>query len=143
MALGGWDTHVNQGSTQGQLARNLQQLGKGLVALQQGLGPAFANTTILVISEFGRTVKENGNGGTDHGHGNVMWVLGGATQGGQIYGKWHGLSLDQLHEGRDLPVTTDFRDVVVSVLERQMKLSATKLQHIFPGYTPGQRISIV
>ena len=86
MALGGWDTHVNQGSANGQLARNLQQLGRGIVALQQGLGPVYANTTILVMSEFGRTVHENGNGGTDHGHGNAMWVLGGGVRGGK--GGW-------------------------------------------------------
>lgn len=140
MALGGWDTHVNQGSAQGQLARNLRQLGKGLVALQQGLGPVFGNTTILVLSEFGRTVKENGNGGTDHGHGNVMWVLGGATRGGQVYGNWHGLSSAQLHEGRDLPVTTDFRDVVTSVLERHMGLTDTNLHKVFPDYTLSQKM---
>jgi uncharacterized protein (DUF1501 family) len=143
IGLGGWDTHVNQGSSQGQLARNLQQLGKGLVALQKGLGPVFANTTILVLSEFGRTVKENGNGGTDHGHGNVMWVLGGRTRGGQVYGNWHGLSPDQLHEGRDLYVTTDFRDVVVSVLERRLNLSDAKLHQVFPGYTPSQKVAVV
>lgn len=143
MSLGGWDTHVNQGASQGQLARNLQQLGKGLTALQQGLGSAFANTTILVLSEFGRTVKENGNNGTDHGHGNVMWVLGGATRGGHVYGKWSGLSPDQLHDGRDLQITTDFRDVVAGVLERQMNLNDTKLHQIFPGFTRSQKIAVV
>ncbi len=90
MALGGWDTHVNQGSSKGQLARNLEQLGKGLAALQTELGSTYADTTILVMSEFGRTVHENGNGGTDHGHGNVMWVLGGGIRGGRVYGDWRG-----------------------------------------------------
>jgi uncharacterized protein (DUF1501 family) len=82
LGVGGWDTHINQGSSQGQLARNLAQLGKGLVALQSGLGDVYSQTTIVVMSEFGRTVKENGNGGTDHGHGNVMWLLGDGIRGG-------------------------------------------------------------
>jgi uncharacterized protein (DUF1501 family) len=140
LALGGWDSHTNQGGSQGQLARNLQQLGRGLAALQTGLGSAFANTTILVMSEFGRTVRENGNGGTDHGHGNVMWVLGGnlkdSISGGNIHGNWRGLATAALHEGRDLPVTTDFRAVVTRVLERQMRLTDTQLRQVFPNYTP-------
>jgi uncharacterized protein (DUF1501 family) len=143
MALGGWDTHVNQGSSQGQLARNLSQLGKGLAALQSGLGTAYANTTIVVLSEFGRTVHENGNGGTDHGHGNVMWLLGGNVKGGKIYGKWDGLGSDRLYEGRDVPVTTDFRDVIGNVLDQHMGLNQMKLAQVFPGYTPGQSISVV
>ena len=143
MAVGGWDTHVNQGSSQGQLARNLNQLGKGLAALQTGLGSAYANTTIVVLSEFGRTVHENGNGGTDHGHGNVMWVMGGSVHGGQIYGKWDGLGSDRLYQGRDVPIATDFRDVISPILERQMGLNKTKLTQVFPGYTPSQSISVV
>ena len=143
MALGGWDTHVNQGSTQGQLARNLSQLGKGLAALQSGLGTAYASTTIVVLSEFGRTVHENGNGGTDHGHGNVMWVMGGNVHGGKIYGKWDGLASDRLYEGRDVPITTDFRDVLGTVLDRHMGLNQAKLNQIFPGYTAYQPIGIL
>lgn len=143
MALGGWDTHVNQGSSQGQLARNLSQLGKGLAALQSGLGAAYANTTIVVLSEFGRTVHENGNGGTDHGHGNVMWVMGGNVHGGKVYGKWDGLASDRLYEGRDVPITTDFRDVVSNVLDRHMGLDQTKLKLIFPGYTVKQSVGVV
>ena len=142
MALGGWDTHVNQGSSQGQLARNLNQLGKGLAALQTGLGSAYADTAIVVLSEFGRTVRENGNGGTDHGHGNVMWVMGGSVQGGKIYGKWDGLARNRLYEGRDVPITTDFRDVIGSVLDRHMGLDPTKLNQIFPNYKC-QSMSIV
>ena len=142
MALGGWDTHVNQGSSQGQLARNLSQLGKGLAALQTGLGSTYADTTIVVLSEFGRTVHENGNGGTDHGHGNVMWVMGGNVKGGKIYGKWDGLARDRLHEGRDIPITTDFRDVISNVLDRHMGLDPTKLNQIFPNYKI-QAMSIV
>jgi uncharacterized protein (DUF1501 family) len=143
LAVGGWDTHVNQGSSRGQLANRLQALGRGLATLRQGLGTVYGNTTILVISEFGRTVRENGNGGTDHGHGNVLWVMGGKVRGGKIYGNWRGLATNQLYEGRDLPVTTDFRDVLISLLERHMNLNDGQLSQVFPGYTPTQKIAIV
>jgi uncharacterized protein (DUF1501 family) len=140
LAVGGWDSHTNQGNSQGQLARNLQQLGRGLATLQQELGPAFADTAILVMSEFGRTVHENGNGGTDHGHGNVMWLLGGNLSpeiaGGKVHGNWRGLAAGALHEGRDLPVTTDFRDVAIAVLQQHMRLTDTQLSQIFPSFTP-------
>jgi uncharacterized protein (DUF1501 family) len=135
LAVGGWDTHINQGASQGQLARNLEQLGKGLIALQTGLGAAYQQTTIVVMSEFGRTVKENGNGGTDHGHGNVMWLLGGGIRGGKVYGKWAGLEPAQRDRGRDLAVTTDFRDVLGTVLTRQLAVDKTQLQQVFPKYT--------
>jgi uncharacterized protein (DUF1501 family) len=136
LGIGGWDTHINQGASQGALARNLEQLGKGLVALQQGLGAAYQNTTIVVMSEFGRTVKENGNGGTDHGHGNVMWLLGGGIRGGKVYGKWAGLAPEQRYQGRDLAVTTDFRDVLGTVLSRKLGLDENKLQQVLPKYQP-------
>lgn len=139
MALGGWDTHVNQGSSQGQLARNLEQLGKGLSALQSSLGDVYADTTIVVMSEFGRTVHENGDGGTDHGHGNVMWLLGGGVQGGKVHGEWPGLETDQLYQSRDLAVTTDFRDVIAQVLERHLRLSDRQLDRILPSYQPLQK----
>jgi uncharacterized protein (DUF1501 family) len=142
LAVGGWDTHINQGAAQGQLARNLEQLGKGLVALQTGLGAAYQNTTIVVMSEFGRTVKENGNGGTDHGHGNAMWLLGGGIRGGTVYGKWNGLESAQRYQGRDLAVTTDFRDVLGTVLTRQLGVDTNKLRQIFPKYT-GQLLNFV
>ena len=135
LAVGGWDTHINQGASQGQLARNLGQLGKGLVALQEGLGAAYNHTSIVVMSEFGRTVKENGNRGTDHGHGNVMWLLGGGINGGKVYGKWAGLDPEQRYQGRDLAITTDFRDVLGTVLTRKLSVEGTKLQQIFPKYT--------
>jgi uncharacterized protein (DUF1501 family) len=135
LAVGGWDTHINQGASQGQLARNLEQLSKGLIALQTGLGAAYQQTTIVVMSEFGRTVKENGNGGTDHGHGNVMWLLGGGIRGGKVYGKWAGLEPAQRDRGRDLAVTTDFRDVLGTVLTRQLAVDKTQLQQVFPKYT--------
>jgi uncharacterized protein (DUF1501 family) len=140
LAVGGWDTHINQGAAQGQLARNLEQLGKGLVALQTGLGAAYQNTTIVVMSEFGRTVKENGNGGTDHGHGNVMWLLGGEIRGGTVYGKWNGLEPAQRYQGRDLAIATDFRDVLGTVLTRRLAIDPSKLQQIFPKYT-GQTLN--
>jgi uncharacterized protein (DUF1501 family) len=139
MALGGWDTHVNQGASQGQLARNLEQLGKGLGALQITLGSAYQDTTILVMSEFGRTAHENGDGGTDHGHGNIMGVMGGRIHGGKVYGDWRGLSSDQLHENRDLAITTDFRDVIATVLERHLMLSDAKLNQVLPNYRPLQK----
>ncbi len=136
LALGGWDTHINQGNAKGQLAQRLQGLGDGLATLQKELGEVYKDTNIVVLSEFGRTVKENGNGGTDHGHGNVMWLLGGNIQGGQIYGEFPGLSSDRLHEGRDLAVTTDFRDVISTVLQRHINLDKTSISKIFPNYQP-------
>jgi uncharacterized protein (DUF1501 family) len=136
MALGGWDTHVNQSA---QLARNLEQLGKGLATLQTTLGSTYADTTILVMSEFGRTVHENGDRGTDHGHGNVMWLTGGGIRGGKVYGDWQGLTSDRLYQERDLAITTDFRDVIATVLERHLQLSDSKLAQILPSYQPLQK----
>jgi uncharacterized protein (DUF1501 family) len=135
--LGGWDTHAGQGNARGQLANRLQPLGQGLAVLAQRLGPLFDDTTIVVMSEFGRTARENGNGGTDHGHGNVMWVLGGAVNGGQVYGDWQGVGDAALNEGRDLPVTTDFRAVLAQVAERHMGLSDRQLVKIFPNMPQG------
>jgi uncharacterized protein (DUF1501 family) len=131
-ALGGWDTHVNQGNTKGQLAGHLQPLAEGLATLKKDLGPAYNDTVILVISEFGRTVHENGNGGTDHGHGNVMWVMGGGVNGGKVYGEWPGLSGDRLYQQRDLAITTDFRTGIGTIVERHMGFTDTNLQTIFP-----------
>lgn len=139
LSAGGWDTHVNQGGAQGQLANRLQQLGKGLATLAQGLGPVYTRTAIVVLSEFGRTVRENGNGGTDHGHGNAIWLLGGGFKGGKVYGTWPGLDPDQLYEGRDLAVTTDFRDVLVAVLVQQFGLNAAQLQAVFPDFAADAR----
>ncbi|MBS0018245.1 hypothetical protein B9T07_19715 [Limnospira fusiformis CCALA 023] len=134
--VGGWDTHVNQGSSRGLMANRLERLGEGLVALVDRLGSVYSNTTIVVMSEFGRTVRENGNGGTDHGRGNVLWVLGGSVRGGRVYGRWPGLSDSELYEGRDLAVTTDFRDVISPILTSQFGLSASHLEQVFPGYRP-------
>ena len=132
MALGGWDTHINQGNAHGQLANRLQPLGDGLAQLVSGLGDHWQNTTVVVMSEFGRTVRQNGNGGTDHGHGNVMWVLGGPVNGGRVYGQWPGLDEASLHEGRDLAVTTDFRSVLGGVLSNHLQLNSQQLALVLP-----------
>ncbi|MHB8623259.1 MAG: DUF1501 domain-containing protein [Sulfuricaulis sp.] len=134
LAVGGWDTHVNQGTANGQLANHLRPLADGLAGLAQNLGAAYGNTTIIIMSEFGRTVHENGNGGTDHGHGNVMWLMGGDIHGGKVYGKWPGLSTENLYQGRDLAVTTDFREVIGTVLARHLNLGSQQLATVFPGY---------
>jgi len=136
LAVGGWDTHVNEGSFKGQLANHLKPLGDGLASFADQLGPAYADTVILVISEFGRTVHENGNGGTDHGHGNVMWVMGGPIRGGEVYGQWNGLAPSELYQERDVPVTTDFRQPISQVLRAHLGMTAQQLTTIFPGY-PG------
>ncbi len=132
MASGGWDTHVNETPS---LNRNLSSLGEGLNALVKELGTLYEDTVILVMSEFGRTVKENGNLGTDHGHGNVMWLLGGNLRGGEIYGEWPGLEKDDLFEGRDLAITTDFREPIASILVDHLNLPQSNLTDIFPGYS--------
>jgi uncharacterized protein (DUF1501 family) len=142
IALGGWDTHINQGGSKGQLARNLELLGKGLDNLVNGLGSVYQDTTIFVMSEFGRTVQENGNGGTDHGHGNVMWVLGGKVKGGKVYGEFPGLANNKLYEGRDLAITTDFRDIVTTVLTGHLNLSDRELNLILPDYTSKNKINL-
>ncbi|HEV2112343.1 MAG TPA: DUF1501 domain-containing protein [Gammaproteobacteria bacterium] len=133
LAVGGWDTHVGEGSSKGQLSRNLESLGNGLAALAKGLGPAYQDTAIVVMSEFGRTFRENGNAGTDHGHGNAMWLMGGSVKGGEVYGDWPGLADDQLYQNRDLAVTTDFRQVLASVLGRHLGLGDAILDQVFPG----------
>jgi uncharacterized protein (DUF1501 family) len=133
-ALGGWDTHVNQGATKGQLANHLSQLGEGLAAFMKRPGPINGETVILVISEFGRTMHENGNGGTDHGHGNVMWVMGGPVRGGRVLGRWPGLAQDRLYQERDLAITTDFREPIAAVLHEHLELSATQTASVFPGW---------
>jgi uncharacterized protein (DUF1501 family) len=130
--LGGWDTHVNQGGAQGQLAARLNDLARGIAALVIDLGDRIADTVVLTMSEFGRAVNENGNRGTDHGHGNAMMLVGGSVRGRRVYGKWPGLGVEQRFEGRDLAVTTDFRDVFGEVLVRHLGLRDP--QPVFPGY---------
>jgi uncharacterized protein (DUF1501 family) len=131
--IGGWDTHINQGNARGQLANLLAQFSSGLTALYQDLGQRMDDVVIVTMSEFGRTVKENGNRGTDHGHANAMMVLGNGVRGGQVYGKWPGLNSDQLYEGRDLALTTDFRDVFGEIVTRH--LHSSDLKSVFPGYS--------
>lgn len=133
--LGGWDTHVNQGAEQGQLATRLDELARGLAAFNTDLGERMRDVVVLTMSEFGRTVRENGTGGTDHGHGTAMMVLGGNVAGGKVHGRWPGLDPAERYQGRDVPVTTDFRDLFGEVLVRQ--LGATDLAAVFPGRDPG------
>jgi uncharacterized protein (DUF1501 family) len=132
VSAGNWDTHRAQGASRGLLANNFQNLAQSLAAFRQDLGADFARTLVLVVTEFGRTVRENGTGGTDHGHGSVMFALGGNVRGGRVYGAWPGLEEDQLHEGRDLAVTTDFRDVFAEVASKHLGVSDTSA--LFPGH---------
>jgi uncharacterized protein (DUF1501 family) len=141
--MGGWDTHGGQGRSEGgALPRQLDRLGRALAAFRADLGADFERVLIVVMTEFGRTARENGTGGTDHGHGSVMLLLGGAVKGGRVLGDFPGLSDDKLYEGRDLAVTTDFRDVLAEVCERH--LGAADVAGIFPGYQldPRRRIGL-
>jgi uncharacterized protein (DUF1501 family) len=130
--VGGWDTHVNQGSSQGQLANRLDDFARGIAALVTDLGSRMADTVVLTMSEFGRAVRENGNRGTDHGHGNAMMAIGGSVRGGKVYGRWPGIAPELLYEGRDLNLTTDFRSVCGEVIARH--LGQKDLSRIFPGF---------
>lgn len=129
---GGWDTHSNQGGSRGQLANLLRDFGAGIAALAADLGERMDDVVILTMSEFGRTARQNGTNGTDHGHGNAMFVLGNSVKGGKVYGDWKGLKPAQLNEGRDLAVTTDFRDVFAEVASKHLKNK--NLDRIFPNY---------
>jgi len=128
--LTGWDTHENQGSTEGQLANRLRDLSDSLAAFWRDLGDEAEDVMVVTMSEFGRTAAQNGTGGTDHGHANAMFVLGGGVKGGKVYGKWPGLEQEQLNEGRDLAVTTDYRRVLGEVVNKQM--GRVNLQAVFP-----------
>jgi len=129
---GGWDNHVNEGGAQGQMANLLRDMGQGLAALHQDLGDRMEDIVVVTMSEFGRTAHENGNHGTDHGHANCMFVMGGPVKGGKVYGKWPGLSPDHLNEGRDLALTTDFRSVLGEVISGH--LGSSNLRTVFPGF---------
>jgi uncharacterized protein (DUF1501 family) len=128
LAVSGWDTHANQGGVKGQLADLLGPFAQGLASLARSLGPVYSDTAIVVISEFGRTVAQNGNAGTDHGHGNVMWLMGGPVVGGKVHGDWPGLDDNALHEGRDLNVTTDYRTVLAQICERHLSLTLANFE---------------
>ncbi len=131
--IGGWDTHVNQGGSTGQLAQRLDDFARSIAALVTDLGDRMDDVAILTMSEFGRMAKENGNRGTDHGHAGALFAIGGQVKGGKVYGKWPGLEQEQLYEGRDLALTTDFRSIFAELA--QDHLGATALDRIFPGYS--------
>lgn len=139
--IGGWDTHVNQGGVQGQLANRLDDFALSIAALTTDLGDKMENVVVLTMSEFGRMARQNGNGGTDHGHAGAMFVIGGPVKGKKVYGKWPGLAQEQLFEGRDLALTTDFRSVFAEVAAGH--LGASKLDTVFPGFTAGQRLGLL
>ena len=132
LSSGGWDTHINQGNVTGVLANNLSNLSNALVQLRSTFNEP--QDLIIVASEFGRTCAENGTRGTDHGHGNVMWLLGNRVQGGKWHGRWDGLAQDKLNEGRDLPVHHDFRGVFAQALVNSVGLSKASVDGVFPGY---------
>ena len=135
--VGGWDTHVNQGGATGQLATRLDDFSRSIAALVKDLGNRMADVTILTMSEFGRTARQNGNGGTDHGHATAMFVIGGDVRGKKVHGKWPGLEPEQLNEGRDLALTTDFRSVFSEVAFKH--LGAAKMDAVFPGFGGGEK----
>ncbi len=130
--IGGWDHHVNEGNVHGQLANALHDFSAAISALWTDLGDLAADTVIVSMSEFGRTARQNGTGGTDHGHANVMFVLGGPVRGGRVYGQWPGLAPEQLYQGRDLALTTDFRRVLGEAIYRH--LGNRDLATVFPGF---------
>jgi uncharacterized protein (DUF1501 family) len=135
--VGGWDTHVNQGSSTGQLAQRLDDFSRSIAALVADLGDRMDDVVIMTMSEFGRMARENGNRGTDHGHAGALFVIGGHVKGGKVHGKWPGLEQEQLYEGRDLALTTDFRSVFAEVVSDH--LGARALDRIFPGFAASPR----
>ena len=136
--IGGWDHHVNEGAVEGQLGNVLRDFSQSVAAFWIDLGPLAEDTVIVTMSEFGRTARENGNRGTDHGHANVMFVLGGPVRGGRVYGRWPGLDPSQLNEGRDLALTTDFRRVLGEAVARH--LGNNNLNAVFPGFDNSQKM---
>jgi uncharacterized protein (DUF1501 family) len=130
----GWDDHTGEGGVEGKMATRMTDFAQCLAAFCSDLGPELDNTTIMVMTEFGRTVRENGNTGTDHGHGSAMFVIGGDVKGGKIHGDWTGLAKKDLYQGRDVPVTTDFRNVYYSVLKNHFGYKTP--QEFFPDFRP-------
>ncbi|PYS31374.1 MAG: hypothetical protein DMG11_01645 [Acidobacteria bacterium] len=153
--VGGWDTHANQGSSRGQLANHLKEFGDGLAAMYRDLDDCMRNIVIVTMTEFGRAVRQNGSsmtefgravrqngsGGTDHGHASCMFVCGGPVKGGKVYGRWPGLAPEQLFEGRDLALTTDFRDVLAELLVKHM--DAKDVSKVFPQFRPGGALKLL
>jgi uncharacterized protein (DUF1501 family) len=131
--VGGWDTHVNEGGAQGQLATNLENLGRGLRTLSETLGGEWKNTVVMVVSEFGRTFRENGNNGTDHGHGSVYWVLGGGISGGRVAGAQTRIDSTNLFQNRDYPVLNNYRAVLAGLFRSLWALSSSQLERVFPS----------
>ncbi|MDQ3221588.1 MAG: DUF1501 domain-containing protein, partial [Acidobacteriota bacterium] len=129
---GGWDTHTNQGGSRGQLANLLRDFGASIAAFGTDLGKRMDDVVLITMSEFGRTARENGSRGTDHGHANAMLVLGNSVKGGKVYGDWKGLKPDQLNEGRDLALTTDFRAIFAEAAYKHM--GSIDLAKLFPKY---------
>jgi uncharacterized protein (DUF1501 family) len=136
--IGGWDTHTNQA---GQLTQRLREYGEGLGAFYRDLGDRMRNVVVLTMTEFGRSIKQNGSGGTDHGHASALFVMGGPVKGKKVYGKWPGLATGDLYEGRDLALTTDFRDVFTEILRKHMRAADTA--KVFPGWQPGQALGLL
>jgi uncharacterized protein (DUF1501 family) len=136
--IGGWDHHGNENQ---QLANLLRQFSSAIAAFCHDMGDRMEDIVLVTMSEFGRTVEENGNAGTDHGHGSMMMVLGGAVQGGKIYGEWPGMEKEQLYEGRDLAVTTDFRAVLSELVRGH--LGQNDLRAVFPGFQPGAPLGLL
>ncbi len=134
--MGGWDHHAAEGGVQGQLAARLRELGHALAAFETDLGARMQDVVVVTMTEFGRTVRENGNRGTDHGHASVSFVMGGPVRGGKVHGRWPGLASDELYEGRDLALTTDYRDLLAEILTVHM--GATDLARVFPGHQTGR-----
>ena len=134
---GGWDHHVNEGGVQGQLSNLLRELGQGIAAFHQDMGDRMQDVVFVSMSEFGRTAHENGNRGTDHGHANCMFVMGGDVQGGKVYSRWPGMSDEQLYQNRDLAVTTDYRSVLGEIMTKHMRES--NLDKVFPGFSNDPR----
>ena len=141
--IGDWDHHTNEGSSQGQLANLLREFSQSIAAFWTDLGELGGDTVLVTMSEFGRTARENGNRGTDHGHANVMFVLGGPVKGGKVYGRWPGLDSSQLYEGRDLALTTDFRRVLGEAVYRHY--GNKDLDTVFPGFdnSPGKFLNLI
>jgi len=131
--VGGWDTHVGEGGAKGYLAGRFEELGRGLAAFAAEMGPLWRNTVVVALSEFGRTFRENGNRGTDHGHGSVYWVLGGGVRGGRVAGEQTRLTQATLFQNRDYPVLNEYRAVLAGLFGRMYGLSATQLDKVFPG----------
>ena len=134
--VGGWDTHVNQGNAQGQLASLLTSLGQGLAGFADQMGPAWNQTVVFVLSEFGRTFRENGTHGTDHGHGSVHWVLGGAVRGGRFVGDQIAVTPTSLNQNRDLPVLTEYRGMLGGIFRHLFSLDNSRIARVFPNTVP-------